>query len=145
AGMNDQAAVLENYFRLMSCNGASRVYGAALRAGILDALRAGPMTGEEVAAKCGLAARPVGLVLDVLKVLGLVNGTMDGRYNLTVLAQSLLSGGYRELGGQYWDHLAEFLKSDQPIAYMDAVGESESHYQSQSAALAWMLSPAAKA
>jgi len=56
-----------------------------------------------------------------------------------------LGGSYRRLGDEYWAHLPNLLKTGQPWIKMDDAHQSEAHYQSQAAALAWMLAPAAEA
>ena len=143
--MTDPTRTLEHYFRLMNMNGAAHVYREALRAGVLDALQTGPRPSAAVAQECGLAERPVALLVESLAALGLVDDAGDRRYGLTPLAQALLGGSYRELGDQYWSHLATFLRTGVPVTRMDGAGESERHYQAQAAALAWMLAPAAEA
>jgi ubiquinone/menaquinone biosynthesis C-methylase UbiE len=139
------ARALEDYFRLMTLNGAVHVYREALRAGVLDTLREGPKDSAVLADACRLAARPVALLLPALADLGLVRGDGDGAWELTPLAHALLGGSYRELGDRYWSHLATFLRTDEPMARMDSVEESEAQYQAQAAALAWMQTPSAEA
>jgi SAM-dependent methyltransferase len=145
--MNDNAPLieaLEAYFQLMNANGAARVYHDALRLGILDAMRDGATTPAQVAAACRLQERPTALLLDVLCAMGLARRDADS-IGLSLLAMMLLSGSYRELGNEYWDHLPALLATGRPLVQMDRVEESESHYQGQAAALAWMLSPSAEA
>lgn len=142
--MNDHTEMLTAYFQLMNSNGASHVYRESVRAGILDALTPDPKTAAEVAETCRTAEGPTALVLETLCMLGLV--WRDGqRYAPTLLALGLLGGNYRELGDQYWAHLPSFLKTGLPWVKMDDASQSEAHYRSQAAALAWMLTPAAEA
>jgi 2-polyprenyl-3-methyl-5-hydroxy-6-metoxy-1,4-benzoquinol methylase len=141
--MNDQQRLLTDYFRLMNMNGAARVYRYGVQSGLCDALSGGPMTAGEVATKCGTFLQPTMLVLEALGSLGIARREGD-RYSLTFLAQMLLGGSYRELGDKYWDHLPALMKTGHPIVRMDSAAESESHYQTQAAALAWMLGPAAE-
>ena len=143
--MTSQAAILTRYFHLMNVNGAAHVYREALRAGVLDALAAGPGDAAGVAQATGLAERPVGLLLDALAALGLLEPDEEGRHRLTPLARWLLAGSYRDLGDPYWSHLPAFLRTGTPMARMDSPAESEAHYQGQAAALAFMLAPAAEA
>jgi len=142
--MNDQVQMLAGYFQLMNSNGASHVYRESLKAGILVALMSGSKTAGEVGESCQTGESATTLALDTLCALGLVHNDGD-RYALSVLAMGLLGGSYRELGDQYWAHLPSFLKTGQPWIKMDDARQSEAHYQSQAAALAWMLAPAAEA
>ncbi len=141
--MSDHQDMLDGYFRLMNMNGAAHVYREAVASGLLDAMAEGPVSTEELARRCGLAPRPIGLMLQVLRALALVQAD-DGAWQLTPLARALIAGGYRDLGDGYWQHLPTFMKTDAPLVQMDDPSQSESHYQAQAAALAWMLSAAAE-
>lgn len=141
--MSEQEPILAGYFQLMNINGAAHVYREAVRAGVLDAMRGSRQTADEIAAACKLAARPTGLLLEALAALGVVERVED-RFVLTLLAQMLLSGSYRNLSDEYWSHLPALLQTDQPLVKMDAASQSEAFYQSQAAVLGWMLTPAAE-
>ncbi|MEM9914294.1 MAG: class I SAM-dependent methyltransferase [Planctomycetota bacterium] len=140
--MNDSILTLENYFRLMSANGADQVYRTALSSGLLDALRENKCSAAELANRLTAQEYPVALMCEVLESLGVIEQEQS-RWALTPLAESLLSGPYRGLGDPYWNHLPEFLKTGEPMASMDDAAESEMSYQGQAAALGWMLAPAA--
>ena len=142
--MVEQMKALAAYFNLMNANGASHVYRRALEVGLLDALAEQPQSADEIAGRCDLELRPTRLVLEALVSMGVV-ASEDNRFALTKLAETLIGGGYRALGDEYWAHLPALLATGQPLHRMDAVDESESHYQTQAAALAWMLAPAAEA
>jgi ubiquinone/menaquinone biosynthesis C-methylase UbiE len=141
--MNDQLQMLPAYFQLMNMNGAAHVYHEAVRSGLLDALQPEPATLSELSVRGGSHERATRLMLDVLETLQLVKATGE-RWSLTLLAQMLLSGSYRELGDLYWSHLPAFLKYGQPLVKMDDAAKSETYYQTQAAALAWMLGPTAE-
>ncbi|MBI4563122.1 MAG: class I SAM-dependent methyltransferase [Planctomycetes bacterium] len=134
------AEAIEPYFRLMTANGATRVYHAVRRLGILQAL---PADAAGVAKACGLQPEPLGLFLEVLSALGIVE-FIGGQYRPTA-AGRFLSGAYQDLGDLYWEHLSEFLKTSVPCTITDDAARSEAFYQGQAAALEWMLRPAAEA
>jgi SAM-dependent methyltransferase len=136
--------VLVGYFRLMSFNGAAHVYRCAEEAGLLRELQTGRKHVDELAAACGLKARPTRLLLDAVAATGVVTATGDDGYALSPLGQMLAGGSYRNLGDEYWSHLPKFLASNTPIMKMDDRELSEAHYQSQAAILGWMLTPAAE-
>ncbi len=139
----EQLAALQTYFDLMSMNGGARLYRASVESGIIAALAAGPATPASVATACGLQERPVGLLLDGLCSLGVATRGDDG-FALAPVMQ-LLSGNYKNLGDEYWDHLPVLLKTGVPIARMDDATQSEALYQKQVTALAWMMKPSAEA
>lgn len=138
------AEELQTYFQLMNLNGAARVYQAAIKKGILDALLAAPADGGRISEACGTREGPTRLVLEVLRSMGLVE-MLDGRYALLPVTRALLSGEYRTLGDPYWNHLTTFLESAAPVQRMDDTAQSEQHYLKQAKALAWMLAPSAAA
>ena len=142
-GASLQLEALRSYFGLMNMNGAARVFHAAQELGVHDALRQGAMTAAGVAAACGLQERPVELLLDGLCALGTVESN-NARYTLAPVAE-FLSGSYRSLGDEYWDFLPTFLRTGTPLAKMDSTEQSESQYEQQVSALAWMMTPAAEA
>lgn len=142
--MNEHVQLRAAYFYLMSANGAAHVYRVALEAGLLDRLAEKPQSADELAATCQCDARATLLVLEALRTIYIV-AKVDGRWSLTPLSASLLLGGYRQIGDQYWAHLPNFLKTGQPWIHMDDTVQSEVHYQAQAASLAWMLTPAADA
>lgn len=139
----EQLAALQTYFDLMSMNGGARLYRTSVELGIIAALAASPATPASVATACGLQERPVGLLLDGLCSLGVAKRVDDG-FALAPVMQ-LLSGNYKNLGDEYWDHLPVLLKSGVPIARMDDATQSEALYQKQVTALAWMMKPSAEA
>jgi ubiquinone/menaquinone biosynthesis C-methylase UbiE len=134
---------LEDYFRLMNLNGASHVYRAARQAGIFAALSKNAGPASRIAADCSLAESPTKLVLETLRTLGLVS-LEQSVYALTPLARLLLAGSYQNLSDEYWNHLPHFLKTGEPFKTMDDIVQSEEHYQSQAAAMAWMFGPASE-
>ena len=64
--MHQQHTTLATYFELMNCNGAVRVYQAARECGIIDALREGAQSIEQLSARLSLQPHAVELLLDAL-------------------------------------------------------------------------------
>ena len=136
-------AALLSYFELMNMNGAARIYRSARELGIFDAVGSGEVSSRDVAATCGLQEGPVRLLLDGLCSIGTLT-CKDDTYSPALVTQ-FLSGNYRNLGDEYWDHLPQFLQTGIPLAKMDSVEQSEEQYEQQVSALAWMMAPAAEA
>lgn len=143
--MNDEMKItaLKTYFDLMAMNGGARIYRIARECGIFDTMGPGKTTPEELARKCGLCERPVKLLLDALCSIKTMQ-CEAGSYSLTPVMQ-FLSGNYKNLSDEYWDHLPQLLKTGVPLAKMDTEEQSEAQYQKQVTALAWMMMPAAEA
>lgn len=134
---------LETYFRLMSMNGGVQVFRSAMKAGILDLMRAEPLTSDEIARRCQLKTGPTGLLLEVLCALGLIRKSGES-WELAPAAQSVM-GPYRDLGDSYWSHLDSLLSTGEPLVNLDKAEQGETFYKAQAAALEWMLTPAAGA
>ncbi len=139
-GVGEQA--LESYFRLMTMNGAARVFRTAQELGILDALGPGPASADAVARACRVQPTATGLVLDALSAMRILQPTGEGYVPAPVAR--FLTGDYRDLGDLYWEHLPQFLKTGLPLMAMDAPTQSERCYQTQAAALEWMVKPSAE-
>lgn len=141
--MTDHERILAGYFQLMNFNGAAHVYREAVRCGLLPALLGEAKTASELAEECNTAPKATPLLLDVLVALGLAERE-GAQFRGTMLSFLLLSGSYKHLGDEYWSHLPELLRTGEPLVKMDQPETSAGHYQSQAAALGWMLTPAAE-
>jgi 2-polyprenyl-3-methyl-5-hydroxy-6-metoxy-1,4-benzoquinol methylase len=84
----------------------------------------------------------VRLLLDGLCSIGTLT-RKDDAYSPALVTQ-FLSGNYKNLGDEYWDHLPQFLQTGIPLAKMDSIEQSEEQYEQQVSALAWMMAPAAE-
>lgn len=84
--------------RLMMGYLSSKALFAAIRLGVFDALRAGPATAEEVAAKVGLPERSARVLLLAVEGERLVTRTGDQYGNAPIAETYLTSGGPRYLG-----------------------------------------------
>ncbi|MEM6553414.1 MAG: class I SAM-dependent methyltransferase [Planctomycetota bacterium] len=145
---------LEHYFHLMSAEGAVEAYRTAVQLGILDALTTEPHSTAALADALALKPRPLTLLLELLRTLGLVTPAAehastaqvqpDTPLSLTPLGHAMLQGPYRDLGRPYWQHLPTLLQTGEPCAAMDQAPHNEAAYAQQAHALAWMLGPAAQ-
>ncbi|MDH3899950.1 MAG: hypothetical protein OEU51_02745, partial [Gammaproteobacteria bacterium] len=138
----EKAQALTTYFDLMSMNGGAEVYHVSRRLGILDATGEQPCSAHQVAETCGLREAPVRLLLEALRGLRLLR--CDGEAYTHTPVMQFLAGQYQDLGNEYWKYLPQFLESNVPLTAMDAPEQSETQYQKQVTALAWMMQPAAE-
>ncbi len=134
---------LDWYFRLMTFNGAARVYHTARDVGIFEALNAGALSAADVARTCGTKEHPTALLLDSLCALGVIEEDTQ-RYSLTATAH-LLVGDARDLGDRYWEYLSQFLRTGTPLLRMEDPGHCQDYYQRQVETIGHMMSPAARA
>jgi ubiquinone/menaquinone biosynthesis C-methylase UbiE len=136
-----QLKSLEMYARLMRTNAAAHVFRAAVELGVFDALGEGQKDAGQIAADCGGHPEPVGLLLDALCTIGVVEKYGD----LFALApvMHLLPQELRDLGDRYWQHLAAFVRTAQPIPQLAASSLDEADFHLEAAASEWMMTPAA--
>jgi SAM-dependent methyltransferase len=103
------------------------------RLGVFEALKDGPLTAAEVAARCGGQPRPMAKLLDALAGCEYLHYDSDvryeardgaGRYELAPVARKWLLAGPRSLGDkmlmQFWewdslDHLDGFVRTGKPL------------------------------
>lgn len=133
---------LNQFFRVMTINGAAQLLAMERRYHFLAACGGHPSTAHDVAQRCGTHEKPTRLVLEGLAALGLVE-ERDTHFSLTPLGR-LLSTSPQILGNRFWDHLPEYLKTGEPIIKMDALQHQAEHYQAEVGPLGWMLTPAAE-
>jgi SAM-dependent methyltransferase len=134
---------VENYFHLMTANGAAHVYRTAREMGVLDALKTGADTLEALSDRCGIEACSTALLMDCLAGLGLVERT-DGRIRPAPLA-GFLAEHYQDLGDVYWAHLPDYLRSGAPLVDVTTAAQGEDFYAREVQALTWMSLPAVAA
>src|SRR5262245_7532841 len=106
----------------------SKVLLAAVKLRLFDALRDGPLTGEQVRERLGLHPRATPDFVDALVALGMLERTGDGseaRYaNTPETAHFLVRSGESYIGGilemfddrlfRFWADLGDALRTGQP-------------------------------
>lgn len=116
--------------RLMMGYLSSKALFAAVRLGVFDALRAGPATAEELAAKVGLPERSARVLLLAVEGEQLVTRTGDQYGNAPIAETYLTSGGPRYLGplaSHQESHFAKLMQLDTALRD-DAPVQLEAHY-----------------
>lgn len=110
---------------LSSAAAVTRLLGAAVETGALDALRHGPATAEQVARSRSLHAETVHRVLRALAVCGVVRLDRRGRFRLTRVGRLACDGGPESMAAwvRYvntgpvqgsWARLAETVRDGRP-------------------------------
>jgi precorrin-6B methylase 2 len=140
--MASVALELEQFFRIMTINGASQLLAMDQQYRFLAACVEGTPTSDEIAQRCGTREKPTRLILEGLATLDLIEEEA-GRFRLKALGK-LLASSPQILGNRFWDHLPEYLKTGEPIIKMDALQHQAEHYQAEVGPLGWMLTPAAE-
>ncbi len=108
------------------------IAGAELE--IFDALAAGPLTADEIAAKCRTAAGPTAVLLDALAACGYL-GFATGRFGLTRRSRRwLLSGGTYSVRDKlllqiaewrWMEALEQFVRTGRPLDFHDTMSDEE--------------------
>ncbi len=140
--MPSAANELEQFFRIMTINGAAQLLAMDRQYHFLAACAESAPTSDEIARRCGTREKPTRLILEGLAVLGLIEEEA-GHFRLKALGK-LLASSPQILGNRFWDHLPEYLKTGEPIIKMDVLQHQAEHYQDEVGPLGWMLTPAAE-
>ncbi len=132
--MGSQDRTLDRYQELMQINAAGHVIRAAREVGLLDELRAGQRTIEQLRESLGLDGEAIGLMLDCLISMNVVERYGDDHALSPVM--QLLCQHDGDLGDSLWAGLSRRLTGGQretrDEAYLDAI-----------AATQWIHTPAA--
>jgi 2-polyprenyl-3-methyl-5-hydroxy-6-metoxy-1,4-benzoquinol methylase len=112
----------------------ARAIMAGTKLGTFEALAAGPLTGAEVADRCGTDRRATGKLLNALVGAGCVN-VKDGRYELASGARRCLLASspdsWRDqtllhyLEWHWWDHCEEYVRTGRPLRVHDQMTDDE--------------------
>jgi len=137
----EQVDRLASYFQLMTGNGISRVYRTACESGILEAVAEGTGSAAVIAERCGTLPKPTSLVLEALCEAGVVRRA-EGSYGPGPV-MALIQGNYRDLGDAYWDHLPNFLRTEEPVIRLQNPHEAQEFYRKQAGELGAMMRPSA--
>lgn len=145
--MDQLSESLQHYFDLMTYQGAAYLFHMGNNLGLMSYfIKQNPSVAFSSAAMAKdlqLDPRPLNLLLDCYIELGvLAKSSNDQQYLITPLLR-MVSGPYRDLGQEYWNHLPALLKTGQPLKQMDDPKESEKEYVKQAESLYWMMAQAA--
>jgi len=124
------APAIEAWFSFM----LSRAIMAGTKLGVFEALAAGPLTGDEVAGRCGTDRPATGKLLTALIGAGCVRFE-GGRYELSPAARKgLLASSpdsWRDqtllhyLEWHWWDHCEDYVRTGQPLRVHDRMTDEE--------------------
>ncbi len=134
--MTSRDKTLDQYHELMQINAVSHLLRAARETGLLDQLRGGQHTAEQLCNTLSLVPKPTQLLLDALNAIGIVE-KYDDDYALSQAAQ-LLCQYDKDLGDHRWSKLSTRMLGKQTRT---SVGGTE--YFDQTAATQWVHTPAA--
>jgi 2-polyprenyl-3-methyl-5-hydroxy-6-metoxy-1,4-benzoquinol methylase len=112
----------------------ARAIMAGTKLGVFEALAAGPLTGDEVAERCGTDRRATGKLLNALIGAGCVRFE-GGRYGLAPTTRRCLlessPNSWRDqtllhyLEWRWWDHCEEYVRTGQPLRVHDRMTDEE--------------------
>lgn len=134
--MSAQDRTLDQYHEWMQINAVSHLIRAARKVGLIDALREGQRTSEQLCESLSLLPKPTALLLDALVSVGIVE-KYDEDYALSRAAH-LLCQYDDDLGDHRWRRIAECVQR------IDARGSHlDADYFDHNAATQWIHTPAA--
>jgi ubiquinone/menaquinone biosynthesis C-methylase UbiE len=136
-----QIKTVESYVDLVNTNATSQLFRAAAELGIFDALSSGQKDLAAIVEACEIKEEPAQLLLTALCSIGIVEKYGDDYALASVMR--VIPPELRDLGDRYWQHLARFARTGEPIPAMSDVPLDEQDFQVQATANQWMLTPAA--
>lgn len=132
--MSPQNRTLDRYQELMQINAASHVLRTARQIGVLDQLRTGQQTAEQLADALGVDRAGLDLLLDCLIAMNVIE-RYETDHALSPVMQLLCQYDH-DLGDAHWQRLTGLIRGDSPPpsdrAYLDGL-----------AATQWIHTPAA--
>ncbi|TWU34208.1 class I SAM-dependent methyltransferase [Novipirellula artificiosorum] len=134
--MSAQDQTLDQYHELMQINVVSHLLRSARETGLLDELKNGQRTLEQLCESLSLLVQPTSLLLDALIAIGIVQ-KYGNDHALSPAAQLLCSYDV-DLGDARWGQLADQVRGRRKRSDADSI-----RYFEQIAATQWIHTPAA--
>ncbi|TWT83429.1 tRNA (cmo5U34)-methyltransferase [Planctomycetes bacterium CA13] len=134
--MTAQDQTLDHYHELMKVNAVSQLLRSSRQTGILNELRNGQRTIDQLCELLGVLPEPTSLLVDALVAVGIVEKYGDD-LALSSAAQ-LLCNYDADLGDSRWSQLTDHVRGRNERSNVDSV-----RYFEQVAATQWVHTPAA--
>jgi SAM-dependent methyltransferase len=132
---------IDAYQNLKNINAQSHAIRAAVKLGVIQELRKGQRSLEQLSDLCHLKTEALRLVLEVLKSSGLIEQYGED-YALAQVGQ-VWPEQLSDLGDRYWEHLEHWMQSDETIPQNPTTSLDLQDYEIEHAADAWWSTPAA--
>jgi len=129
------------HYDLFNRNAITHVIRAAVALGIIDALREGQKTVDQLADELDLKPKPLQRMMDVLAQTELVE-KYDEDYALSTVAR-LIPREMWDFGDFHWSHLSDFVRTGVNLHDDKNVPATNADFLATSGASEWLWTPAA--
>jgi 2-polyprenyl-3-methyl-5-hydroxy-6-metoxy-1,4-benzoquinol methylase len=136
--MSAQDRTLDQYHEFMQVNAVSHLLRTARQVGLIDQLRKGQHTADELADTLSLQTGTLALTLDALVAIGIVE-KYDDDFALSRSA-ALLCQYDEDLGDERWETLADAIQGKPDVA---SGSREDAAYHAHIAATQWVHTPSA--
>ncbi len=138
-----QQKTLEDFIQLQNRNALSHAIRAAIDLGVVEALRQGQRTAEQLASELNVYPDALRRLLDVVAGTELIEKYGDD-YALSAITR-LIPDVFIDFGDKHWKELALHVKTGAPLPICEEVELNDQDYLFNKASEEWMLTPAALA
>ena len=136
-----QQKTLEDFIRLQNRNAIAHAIRASVELGVIEALREGQRTAEQLAVQLNVQEAELKRLLNVVVSSELLEQYGDD-YALSTVAK-LIPDLFYDFGDDHWKHLAKHVKTGIPLPKRDGVALTDADYWLNKASEEWTLTPAA--
>ena len=138
---SSQQKTLEDFVDLQNRNALSHAIRAAVELGVIEALRGGQKTAEQLATELKVNPDAFKRLLDVVVGSELIE-KYGADYALSPIAR-LIPDRFFDFGDEHWKHLTFFVKTGAPLPICDEIPLTDLDYVVNKASQEWMLTPTA--
>lgn len=138
---SSQQKTLEDFIQLENRNAISHVIRTLVDLGVIERLREGQRTTEQLAAELKIFPFALKQLLDVGVQTELIEKYGED-YALTTIAR-LIPERFLDLGDRHWQHLKLYAQTGAPLPICDEVAETDRDYIEHKSSEEWTWTPAA--
>lgn len=136
-----QQKTLEDFIQLQNRNAISHAIRATVELGVIDALREGQKSAEQLASQLDVQPIELQRLLNVVVTTELIEKYGDD-YALSTVAR-LIPTRFYDFGDEHWKHLTAHVRTGTPLPKRDGIALTDTDYSLNKASEEWTLTPAA--
>ncbi len=136
-----QQKTLEDFIQLQNRNAVVHAIRAAVELGVVDGLKNGQRTAEQLATELKVYPEALKRLLDVVAGSELIEKYGED-YALSPVAR-LIPERFFDFGDEHWQHLAFHVRTGAPLSICDEITAEDDDYFANKASEEWTLTPTA--
>ncbi|MFK7769029.1 MAG: methyltransferase domain-containing protein [Mariniblastus sp.] len=136
-----QQKTLQDFIQLQNRNAIAHAIRSAVELGVIEALREGQRTAEQLAEQLNVQPLQLKRLMDVIATTELIEQYEDD-YALSPIAR-LIPDRFYDFGDEHWNHLTAHVRTGTPLPKLDGIALTDADYSLNKASEEWTLTPAA--